>query len=550
MKVSRIGSILALSLILSLLITLIPTPVHAAEYLFLYPYKGEVGTWMEINGTSFRENDTVSIYFSSQKAAIGDSIDEKVTAYEQIITLNTDDTGTFSNPYNFFLPDALTDGEEMEDVHSGTYYFYAVYYRSYEIVASIPFTVVYGEISLDIEEGAVGTEVAISGQRLRPNQAITIKYDDNAIATSSGDSQSDENGDFNCTAIIPKSTAGSHTISAVDESGDAPEAEFTVIPMITLNPTEQLTGGEVQVSGTGFARRGNIFITLNGKKVTATPSPLSADHYGSFEGSFLVPTNESYGTEKVEVSDNSGNKVQTQLAVRGGITLSPTTSLTSPGHVGTKLTITGTGFITGSEVDITYSNNGETIPVATVTAENGTFWVAFTIPSSAAGSHTITASYGTNQATATFILESQAPPTPTPLTPEAAGTAAARAYFDWSDVSDDSGVSYTLQIAIDPDFNFILLNKVGLEASEYTLSKDEELASSQKDAPFYWRVKAVDGALNESDWTYPCLFYIGFSLSSLPPWAWYVLGIVAATVLAIVGYWLWKKRTRRKDRTL
>jgi hypothetical protein len=549
MKVSRIVHTLALSVILTLLIPLLPTPVHAAEYLFVYPYEGEVGTWMEIDGSSFRDDDIVNVYLSSQKAAIGESIDKDVTAYEQILTVSTDDTGDFDHSYTFFLPDALTDGANVEVVHSGDYYFYAVYYRSYEIVAYITFTVIYGEISLDIEEGAVGTKVEVSGQGLRPDQAITIKYDGNAIATSGGDSQSDENGDFTCTAIIPPSTAGSHTISAVDESGDTPEAEFTVIAMITLNPTEQLSGGKVQVIGTGFASRGTIFITLDGKKVTTTPLPLSADHYGSFEGSFLVPTSSSYGNKTVEASDNSANEAQAQLAIRGGMTLSPATSLASPGHVGTELVIKGTGFSIGSEVAITYSNNGETIPVATVTAKDGTFRVEFVVPPSAAGCHDITASYSTSTATAIFIMESQAPLTPTPLTPEVAGTTAARAYFDWSDVSDDSGISYTLQVAVDPDFNAILLNKVGLEASEYTLSEEEELASAQKDAPYYWRVKAVDGALNESEWTYPRLFYVGFSLSSLPLWAWYVLGIVAAAVLAIVGYWLWKKRARGKIRT-
>jgi hypothetical protein len=548
MKVSRIGYTLALSVILTLLIPLLPTPAHAAEYLFVYPYEGEIGTWTEVDGSSFRENDVVNIYLSSQKAAIGESIDEDVTAYEQVLRVTTDSTGDFSSRYSFYLPDALTDGEDVEVVHSGEYYFYAVYFRSYEIVAYTTFTVIFGEISLDIEEGAVGTEVEVSGQGLRPDQAITIKYDGNDIAMSGGDSQSDENGDFTCTAIIPASTAGSHTISAVDESGDAPEAEFTVIAMITVNPTEQLTGGEVQVIGTGFASRGTIFITLDGKKITTTPSPLSADHYGSFEGSFLVPTSTSYGTKTMKANDDSGNEARAQLAIRGGITLSPVTSLASPGHVGTELVIKGTGFSIGSEVAITYNNNGEIIPVATVTAEDGTFRVEFIVPPSAAGSHDITASYGTSQATAIFIMESQAPLTPTPLTPEVAGTTAARAYFDWSDVSDDSGTSYTLQIAIDPDFNAILLNKAGLEASEYTLSKEEELVSAQKDAPYYWRVKAVDGALNESEWTYPRLFYIGFSLSALPLWAWYVLGIVAAAVLGIIGYWLWKKRARGKIR--
>jgi hypothetical protein len=546
MKLSKIGCVLALSVILTLLIPLFPTPAHAAEYLFVYPYEGKIGTWIEVDGASFRENDVVLLYLSSQQAGIGESIDEEVTAYEQIVRATTDANGNFGRTYTFYLPDALTDGANVEDVHSGDYYFYAVYYRSYQIVAYIPFTVIYGEISLDIEEGTVGTEVEISGQGLRPNQAITIKYDGDITEIASGDSQTDKNGDFTCTLIIPESSAGSHIISAVDESGDTPEAEFTVTPVITINPTELPSGGEVQVSGAGFARRGTITITLDGEKVTTTPLPLSADHYGSFEGSFSLPFSGSYGTRTVEASDDSANQAEAQLALQGGITVSPT----SPGHVGTELVIRGAGFSIGSTVTITYSDNGEAIPIATVTARDGTCWTNFTIPPSAAGSHDITASDGTSTATATFIMESQAPTTPTPLTPEVAGTAGTRAYFDWSDVSDDSGISYSLQVAVDPDFNAILLNKAGLEASEYTLTEEEELASAQKDAPYYWRVKAVDGALNESGWTYPRLFYIGFSWSSLPAWAWYVLGVVAAAVLGMLGYWLWQKRARGKTGTV
>jgi hypothetical protein len=546
MKLRKIGCILALSVILSLLIPLFPTPAHAAEYLFVLPFEGEVGTWLELDGANFRENDVVFIYLSSQYAQIGDSIDTEVTAYEHLFTAHTDSDGLFGHTYGFFLPDALNDGEDIEDVHSGVYYFYAVYQRSYQIVAYVDFLVLDGEINLTIEEGVVGTEVEISGQGLRSDQQITIKYDGNAIDISGGDSQSDINGDFTCTFIIPESSAGSHTITAVDESGNTPEAEFTVTPMITINPTEQVTGREVQVSGTGFGRRVTLTITLDGKAVVTTPLILSTDHDGSFEGSFIVPTSGSHGTRMVEAIDENRNEAEAPLDIRGGITVSPATSLTSPGYAGMELIISGAGFSPGATVTITYSNNGDELPIATVIAENGDFQVEYTVPSSAAGSHNITASGSTSTATVAFIMESEAPPTPTPLTPAIAGTTGTRAYFDWTDVSDDSGVSYTLQIALDSDFNLLLLTEKGLETSEYTLTEEEKLESAQKDTPHYWRVKAVDGALNESGWTYPRLFYVGFFLSAMPIWTLYLIGIVATALISILIYWLWKRRARGK----
>lgn len=545
-KVSKIGHILALSVVLILCIPLFPTPTRASEYFFIYPYEGEIGTRIEIDGRQFRENDIVYVYFSSQKAEIGGLINEDVTAYKKILHATTDAEGFFDHTYISYIPDVLNDGDDVEDVHDGVYYFYAVYYRSYKIAAVADFIVLNGEISLDIYEDVVGTEVEISGIGLRPDQTITIEYDGNAIPISSGDSQTDENGNFICTIIISESPAGSHFITAVDESGNTPEIEFTVIPMITINPSQQSTGGEVHINGTGFAIRENILITLGGEEVMTNPSLLSTDRYGSFEGSFLVPLGGSYGTRTTEARDDSANQAQAQLDIRGGIMLTPTTSFTSPGYAGMDLSISGTGFTIGSTVAITYSNNAEDIPIATVTADRGTFQVEIAVPPSAAGSHDITASDGTSTATATFIMESQAPPTPTPLTPKVAGTAGTRAYFDWSDTSDDSGISYTLQVALDPDFNYILLNKQKLEDSEYKLTEEEELETTQKDTPYYWRVKTVDGAFNDSDWTYPQLFYVGFSWSSLPAWAWYVFGIAAAVVLGALGYWLWGKKVRDK----
>jgi hypothetical protein len=546
MKLRKIGSILALSVILSLLIPLFPTPARAAEYLFVLPFEGEIGEWLELDGVNFKKNDVVIIYLSSQKAKIGESIGTEVTAYEHLFTASTGTEGDFGHTYGFFLPDILNDGEDVEDVHSGEYYIYAVYHRSDQIVAYVDFLVLDGEISLNIEEGTVGTEVEISGQGLRSEQLITIKYDGNPTDIAGGDSQSDINGDFTCTFIIPESSVGSHTITAVDESGNTPEAEFTVTPMITVSPAEQVSGSEVQVSGTGFSTRVTVTITLDGEEVVTTPPTLTTDHDGSFEGSFIVPTRGSHGTRMVAAIDERLNEDEAPLDIRGGITVSPTTSQTSPGYVGIELVISGAGFSIGDEVTITYSNNGEELPIATVTAEEGDFQVEFIVPESLAGSHTITASGTTSTSTATFIMESKAPSTPTPLTPEIAETTGARAYFDWTDVSDDSGITYILQIALDSDFNSILLYKTGLETSEYTLTEEEELESPQKDTPHYWRVKAVDGARNESGWTYPRLFYVGSPVSALPVWALFILGIVATALLSILIYWLSKRRARGK----
>lgn len=71
--------------------------------------------------------------------------------------------------------------------------------------------------------------------------------------------------------------------------------------------------------------------------------------------------------------------------------------------------------------------------------------------------------------------------------------------FDWEDVSDPSGVTYTLEVDDNWDFASPKVSKTGLGSSQYTLSGtgDEVLTEDS----WYWRVKAVDGVGNENGWS-------------------------------------------------
>ncbi|MFA5858615.1 MAG: FlgD immunoglobulin-like domain containing protein [Elusimicrobiota bacterium] len=67
--------------------------------------------------------------------------------------------------------------------------------------------------------------------------------------------------------------------------------------------------------------------------------------------------------------------------------------------------------------------------------------------------------------------------------------------FDWSDVTDASGVKYKLQADNDSDFSSPVINQAALTASTY--SPTAGLANGT----YYWRVCAVDGAGNTSTWS-------------------------------------------------
>ncbi|MFC2060477.1 hypothetical protein ACFLTZ_05250, partial [Chloroflexota bacterium] len=392
----------------------------------------------------------------------------------------------------------------------------------------------------------VSTEVKVSGEGLRGSQKITIAYDDSVIDIVSGDVGTDMVGKFSCTVVIPESYAGNHIVVAMDESGNKPEAEFSLEPKITIQPTSVPVNGVVTINGAGFGGRQDIAIIFDGNKVITTPVSLHTNRFGSFHGAFLVPSYAASGTWTVVAGDDSYNAAEAQLTIftpviPATIVLEPVTSLTSPGHVGMELTINGAEFLANTRITITYGNE-ETINVAeAISGTSGNFSSTFNVPSSVAGGKFITATDGTNTVNATFTMESRAPLMPLLLLPQVATTTETRAYFDWEDITDPSGVVYILQVGTDIDFATIALEKEALTLSEYTLTEQERLETMGKRMAFYWRVKAIDGASNESEWTPAGLFYIGSSRISIP--SWFIYTLIGFGVL-LVGYLGWRVRRR------
>jgi hypothetical protein len=97
-------------------------------------------------------------------------------------------------------------------------------------------------------------------------------------------------------------------------------------------------------------------------------------------------------------------------------------------------------------------------------------------------------------------------------------------------VSDPSGVTYTIQIATDDSFATILFEKGGLTQPPYTLTKEESLRGTDSNTPYYWRIKAVDGAENESNWSAMRSFYVRY----LPQWVLILIITSACVAIAVL----------------
>jgi hypothetical protein len=213
------------------------------------------------------------------------------------------------------------------------------------------------------------------------------------------------------------------------------------------------------------------------------------------------------------------------------------------GHVGTNLTVTGRGFAANEDVDIMYDGSQK---ATATTNDKGSFEVNFPVPESQhGGRQVITADVAGNNATAIFTMESDPPDTPELISPPDESRVGfigrVRPMFEWSAVSDDSGVRYSLQIAasanitatgefVDPIFSV-----EGLVGTNYTLEKKDALPYGT----YYWIVQAVDGAENTGSWTAARSFHAGL----LPLWT-FIIIIVAIVVLigALVYFFIIRRR--------
>lgn len=550
MRHTKIWRILTIALILSLLMAVIPaTPAWAYDYdITIDPEEGEIGDRITITGEDFDpsgkdgddDEEWVDIYFAEEEAGTADDIDTEVNTYALVKTTEVgwvDDADEGEIDTTFTVPDVLDDGDDEEDVAPGTYYIYVTRFNSSRIRSVAEFTVIgAGEISLDPDAGPVDTEVEISGTDFGGSADIAVEYDGDGISIESGDTDTNSSGEFDCTIIIPESTAGDHTIKVTDDAGSEATATFTVEPEITLSPTEANVNETITVSGTGFAGRSDVAVYIDGTELASD----TTDSDGSFDVDFTMPAVAS-GTYDVLAYDEDDNEATAELAVAATVVkLEPTT-----GNVGTPIAVSGSGFTPGATIIIKYDDTQVT--TATVQA-TGIFAVVFNTPASISGEHVITVGDGTTTKQFTFTMESVVPPTPQPLLPQMGTKPKQPVRFDWADVTDDSSpVTYTLQIATSKDFstNAMVLEKKGLTKSEYTLTEAEKLEARTKEEPYYWRIRAVDAASNESPWTGAGEFYAGapsiIGAAGMPTWVMYTLIGLGGVLLVIIGFWLGRR---------
>jgi hypothetical protein len=416
-------------------------------------------------------------------------------------------------------------------------------YAGTNLRATAEFTV-EPALTVDPEEGPVGTNVTVEGHGFAEDEEdIELVYylSGSNYTTIAEDIEADEDGNWETSFQIPVSAQGNHKIDAQGDDSiftDVQDATFEVTPGISLGKSSGSPGESIAVTGRGFATaERDITILFDGE---AAETEIRADSTGYWQGIFEVPerpkgtysvTAEGEFTDKEDIDELS-------FEIGPGLVLSPT-----QGHVGTSLTVTGSGFATNKSVAIKYGGSQQ---ATATTNSSGSFTAIFTVPESQHGKRPVTAEIGGQvEAAVNFTMESEPPDVPELISPPDKNPVGfigkVTPTFEWSEVSDESGVRYSLQIASGANvttaggFADPIVSVPDIAGTNYTLNATEALPYGT----YYWIVQAIDGADNESGWTAARSFRAGV----LPLWAFIVIiAAIVAGIGALIYFFVIRKR--------
>jgi hypothetical protein len=256
---------------------------------------------------------------------------------------------------------------------------------------------------IDPDEGPVGTAVTISGCGFTASQDIQVKFKGTVISTT----QTTSSGTWpTISYTIPDTPGGDYNFEVeVDEAVWASRG-FEVTPKITVSSSSGIVGHTIEVKGTGFqSNEKDIEVTFDGE-AGKTNTPIAANPNGSWEASVVIPPIHR-GTHTIDASGESttaGDVPGVEFTVGAGISIDPISA-----YVGHTITVEGGGFAereTGIEVRF----NGVVVTLSNIPVDSDGYWKSsFTVPASAYGSHSVSASgdITTSAATATFSTQAR-----------------------------------------------------------------------------------------------------------------------------------------------
>jgi hypothetical protein len=176
-----------------------------------------------------------------------------------------------------------------------------------------------------------------------------------------------------------------------------------------------------------------------------------------------------------------------------------------------------------------------------ITSGDGTYgWIAVAI--GGGSTETDPPAGGTTPEAASLILDATAPPTPSLVLPENCRDILDNTpTFEWTSVTDPSGVTYQIQIdngidLIPPDFIFPVYDVAGITENTYTLPDENALELC---VHYWWRVRAKDNVGNIGDWS------VTWNFTVVPVGA---IGVLLMPLLMLLPFALMLRRQNKRYR--
>lgn len=330
---------------------------------------------------------------------------------------------------------------------------------------------------------------------------------------------------------------------------------FSIVPRIKTQPVQAIPGATVTVYGTGFPPDDIDILSFDGK---AQNINITSSKTGSFTVDYIIP-GVTAGEHQFSVSST-----KTSSGIPAGIiVVTPSIAIdTQLPQSGATITMTGRGFAARTTISI--KCNDVSVTNSPSSDDAGNFTYSFIVPSSSQGGYRFVATdQSGNNAT---ITSGSAPPPPVPLpTPPATpqptkaptptvtktlpkpgvlepkgqsfgmiGSEAVK--FVWSEGSgiNTGQVTYTLEVADNFKFSGVKSSNraSGINQTSHALNLEP--------GTYFWRIKAVDTAGNESEWANSLY---AFNVGMMPDWL-IVLGVIGAIIIC---YLILRPSPRRRQ---
>jgi YVTN family beta-propeller protein len=265
----------------------------------------------------------------------------------------------------------------------------------------------------------VNSQATISGSGFAPNSIIHLSYILNSVPNTipvlpSG-VKTDSNGNIpsGVTFTVPANTEAEYDTTVSDSAGNsAPVIPFNFLAFIALNPTQGHVGDTVTITGAGyFGNSQPLAITFDGTDIT--PFGATSNNVGVINTPITIPPS-IRGNHTIQVTSLGQLAHQANFTVNPEIVLEPLS-----GPVGTKVTVTGTGFAANPATITAFTYDGEDLSGALIQGSlqlqlNGAFSATFAVPSSRVGPHDVVATDSrSNTVSARFTLTPSITSSPT-----------------------------------------------------------------------------------------------------------------------------------------